>query len=68
MSEYMSVWRISREHGFTPPTVYRWINTGLRGIKLKATKIGDNTMVLRSDLEAFLEMRNSGIVKVEEPK
>lgn len=60
--EYLTVWRVCIETDCTPTAVYRWIKNGIRGVKLKTSKIGKNTVVLRSDLESFLKWRDEGIL------
>jgi transposase-like protein len=69
MSEYISVWAVCREIGYTPATVYKWIRDGFNGVKLKASKQGRTQVVLRSDLNAFLKWRNDGIlIADDQPK
>lgn len=68
MPEYLTIWRVCRETGFTPTTLYRWISEGVRGVKLKTSMSGKTKVILRSDLEEFLRWRNDGVIRVDDER
>lgn len=42
-------------------TIYRWIQRGVRGVRLRATKIGGSTFIEQRNLDDFID-------KLSEPK
>jgi len=41
-------------------TLYAWVNRGVQGYQLKATRIGGRRFIRIADLEAFLSAINDG--------
>jgi excisionase family DNA binding protein len=54
MNDTLTIAEIAKNFNINPITVYRWIRTGLKGKKLKATAIGFKWVVKRDDLNEFL--------------
>lgn len=45
---------LSQHLGISATTIYKWMETGFRGIKLKATRLGAVWYITESDLDEFI--------------
>ncbi|MAC55136.1 MAG: hypothetical protein CME31_21565 [Gimesia sp.] len=54
-----SINEVAHELEVHPGTVWRWTIQGVKGRRLKTVQIGGRRYVLQSDLEAFLEQRDT---------
>lgn len=54
----LSVIEVARRLDIHVSSVWRWINTGVRGVKLPTIRIGERRFVRETDLITFLNESN----------
>lgn len=57
----LSVNQLARREGVHVATIWRWMLSGVRGIKLRATRLGGRRFILESDWLAFSAALNADL-------
>ena len=56
---WVSLGDLSRALGVHQATLFRWARRGVRGVRLRTTKLGGRTGVCSAELSRFLEQLNT---------
>ena len=56
-----SVNQLARREGVHVATIWRWMLSGVRGVKLRATRLGGRRFILESDWLAFSAALNADL-------
>ncbi len=60
-TDRLSVNQLARREGVHVATIWRWMLSGVRGIKLRATRLGGRRFILESDWLAFSAALNADL-------
>ncbi len=60
-TERLSVNQLARREGVHVATIWRWMLSGVRGIKLRAIRVGGRRFILESDWLAFSAALNADL-------
>ena len=63
-TDRLSVNQLARREGVHVATIWRWMLSGVRGIKLRATRLGGRRFILESDWLAFSAALNADLADV----
>ncbi len=60
LAEVRNAVPLRNKRAISPPTLRRWISTGVRGVRLESELVGGRRMVSRKALEQFFAKINNG--------
>ena len=64
LTDRRSVKQLARREGVHCATVWRWIETGVRGLRLKSLRVGARRFVTDADWQAFSDALNADLIEV----
>lgn len=57
----MSVTQLARREGVHSATAWRWMQSGVRGVKLCSVRVGGRRYILENDWQAFCQALNADL-------